>query len=80
VVLIGCGLSLEGVAEVYQEGLLEMGVLRLGLKRLWSFSNEGTRTSLSAQRSWSSRGCDSGLPMQEVPLQCLVRLNILHTM
>ena len=29
--------------------LLEKGVLRLGLKRLESFSNEGTRTSLEVQ-------------------------------
>ena len=33
-VLNGCGLSLEGVAEVDQEGLLDKGVLRLDLKRL----------------------------------------------
>ena len=33
-----------------KEDLLEKGVLRLGLKRrLESFSNEGTRTSLEVQ-------------------------------
>ena len=79
-VLNGCGLSLEGVAEVDQEGLLDKGVLRLDLKRLQSFSNEGPRISLGVQWSWSFRGCDSGLPVHAVPLQCLVRLNILHTM
>ena len=39
-------MSLEGVAGVEQKDLLEKPVLRLGLKRLQSFSNEGTRTSL----------------------------------
>ena len=72
VVLIGCGMSLEGVAGVEQKDLLEKPVLRLGLKRLQSFSNEGTRTSLCAQRSWRPRGYASGLPMKEVPLQRLV--------
>ena len=72
VLLIGCGLSLEGVAGVDQEDLLEKWVLRLGLKRLQSFSNEGTRTSLDVQRSWRPSGYASGLPMQEVPLQRLV--------
>ena len=33
VVLIGCGLSLEGVAGVIKKDLLEKGVIRLGLKR-----------------------------------------------
>ena len=32
-----------------KEDLLEKEVLRLGLKRLGSFSNEGTRTSLEVQ-------------------------------
>ena len=72
VLLIGCGLSLEGVAGVDQEDLLEKWVLRLGLKRLQSFSNEGTRTSLGVQHSWMSSGYASGLPMQEVPLQCFI--------
>ena len=72
VLLIGCGLSLEGVAGVDQEDLLEKWVLRLGLKRLQSFSNEGTRTSLGVQRSWRPRDYASGLSMQEVLLQRLV--------
>ena len=72
VLLIGCGLSLEGVAGVDQEDLLEKWVLRLGLKRLQSFSNEGTRTSLSVQLSWRPSGYASGLSMQEVLLQRLV--------
>ena len=72
VVLIGCGLSLEGVAGVEQEGPPGEGRAKVGLKRLQSFSNEGTRTSLCAQRSWRPRGYASGLPMKEVPLQRLV--------
>ena len=52
--------------------LLETQVLRLGLKRLQSFSNEGTRTSLGVQRSWRPRDYASGLSMQEEPLQRLV--------
>ena len=47
-------------------------MLRLVLKRLQSFSNEGTRTSLGVQWSWRSSGYASVLPMQEVPLQRLV--------
>ena len=43
VVLIGCGLSLEGVAGVEQEGPPGEGRAKVGLKRLQSFSNEGTR-------------------------------------
>ena len=67
VLLIGCGLSLEGVAGLIKKEHLEKWVLRLGLKRLQSFSNEGTRTSVGVQ--WSSRPSDyaSGLAMQEVP-------------
>ena len=72
VVLIGCGLSLEGVVGVDQEGPRGEGDVKLGLKRLQSISNEGTRTSLSVQRSWRPSGYAPGLPMQEVPLQCLV--------
>ena len=72
VLLIGCGLSLEGVAGVDQEDLLEKWVLRLGLKRLQSFSNEGTRTSLVVQWSWRPSDYASVLPMHEVPFQCLV--------
>ena len=45
-VLIGCGLSLEGVVGVDQEGPRGEGDVKLGLKRLQSSSNEGTRTSL----------------------------------
>ena len=71
-VLIGCGLSSEGVAEVDQEAPPGEAMLKLALKRLQSFSNEGTRTSLCAQRSWRPRGYASGLPMKEVPLQRLV--------
>ena len=65
-------MSLEGVAGVEQKDLLEKPVLRLGLKRLQSCSNEGTRTSLGVQRSWRPSGYASGLPMQEIPLQRLV--------
>ena len=72
VVLTGCGLSLEGVAGVEQEGPPGEGRAKVGLKRLQSFSNEGTRTSLCAQQSWRPSGYVSGLPMQEVPLQRLV--------
>ena len=79
-VLNGCGLSLEGVAEVDQEGLLDKGVLRLDLKRLQSFSNEGTRTSLGVQLPggpglclWASNaGGTTSTPGH--------RINILHTM
>ena len=76
VVLIGCGLSLEGVAGVEQEGPPGEGRAKVGLKRLQSFSNEGTRTSLCAQRSWRPRGYASGLPMKEVPLQRLVMQSV----
>ena len=55
-------MSLEGVAGVEQKDLLEKPVLRLGLKRLQSFSNEGTRTSLCAQQSWRPSGYVSGIP------------------
>ena len=41
--LIGCGLSSEGVAEVDQEAPPGEAMLKLALKRLQSFSNEGTR-------------------------------------
>ena len=51
--------------------LLEKGVLRLGLKKLQSFPNEGTRTSLGGQQSWMPSGYASVLPMQEIPLQRL---------
>ena len=71
VVLIGCGLSLEGVAGVEQKDLLEKPVLRLGLKRLQSFSNEGTRTSLGAQWSWRPGVFAYGIPMKEEPQQHL---------
>ena len=55
-----------------KKDLLEKGMLRLGLKRLQRFSNEGTRTLLGVQWSWMFSGYDSGLPVQEVPLQHLV--------
>ena len=45
-VLIGCGLSLEGVAAVDQEGCPGEGGVKAMFERLQSFSNEGTRTSL----------------------------------
>ena len=51
-----------------KKDLLEKGLLRLDLKRLQSFSNEGTRTSLGVQLSWRLSGYASGLPMQEIPL------------
>ena len=60
------------VSGLIKKDLLEKGVLRLGLKRLQSFSNEGTRTSLGVQWFWMPRGYASELPVQEVPLQCLV--------
>ena len=72
VVLIGCGLSLEEVAGVDQEGPPGEGIVMLGLKRLQSSSNEGTRTSLGVQQSWRPSVYASGLPMKEVQLQCLV--------
>ena len=71
-VLIGCGLSLEEVAGVDQEGPPGEGIVMLGLKRLQSSSNEGTRTSLGGQQSWMPSGYASVLPMQEIPLQRLV--------
>ena len=55
-----------------KKDLLEKEVQSLGLKRLQSFSNEGTRTFLGVQRSWRSSGYDSALRMQEVPLEHLV--------
>ena len=60
------------MSGLIKKDLLEKGVLRLGLKRLQSFSNEGTRTSMGVQRSWMPSGYASVLPMQEVLLQCLV--------
>ena len=55
-----------------KKDLLEKGLLRLDLKRLQSFSNEGTRTSLGVQQFWRPSGYASGLPIQEIPLSCLV--------
>ena len=72
VLLIGCGLSLEGVAGVDQEGPSREVHAKLCLKRLQSFSNKGTRTFLGVQRSWRPSGYATGFPMQEVPLECLV--------
>ena len=51
--------------------LLEKGVVRLGLKRLQSFSNEGTRTSLGVQWSWRPGVFAYGIPMKEEPQQHL---------
>ena len=70
---IGCGLSLEGVAGVDQEGSPGNGSVKAWFEeRLHSISGEGTRTSLGVQRSWRPTGYASVLPMQEVPLQRLV--------
>ena len=55
-----------------KKDLLETWVLRLGLKRLQSCSNEGTRTSLGVQWSWRPSVYAYGIPMQELPLQRLV--------
>ena len=55
-----------------KKDLLEKGMLRLGLKRLQRFSNEGTRTLLGVQWSWRPSDYASVLPMQAIPLQCLV--------
>ena len=71
-VLIECGLIWREWLGLIKKDLLEKGVLRLSLKRLQCFSNEGTRTSLGVQWSWRPSGYASGLPMQEVPIQCLV--------
>ena len=72
-VLIGCGLSIEGVVGVDQEGSPGKGDAKDWFEeRLHSISDEGTRTSLSVQRSRRPTGYASGLPMQEIPLQCLV--------
>ena len=72
-VLIGCSLSIEGVAGVDQEGSPGNGSVKAWFEeRLHSISDEGTRTSLGVQRSWRPTGYASGLPMQEIPLQHLV--------
>ena len=71
VVLTGCGLSLEGVAGVDQEGPPGEEGAAAGFEDTIEFSNEGTRTSLGVQRSWRPSGYASGLLMQEVPLQRL---------
>ena len=73
VVLIGCGLSIQGVAGVDREGSPGKGSAKAWFEeRLQSISDEGTRTALSVQRSWRPTGYASRLPMQEIPLQCLV--------
>ena len=74
--LIGCGLSLEGVAGVDQEGPPGEEGAAAGLEDTIEFSNEGTRTSLGVQRSWRPSGYASGLAMKEVSLQSLVRESI----
>ena len=66
VLVIGCGLSLEGVAGVDQEGPPGEACAKAGLKRPQSFSNEGTRTSLGVQRSWRPTAYASGLPRKEL--------------
>jgi len=63
-----------------KKDLLEKGMLRLGLKRLQSFSNEGTRTSLgpAVLEAWwlclwaSHTGDTTSTPGH--------RINILHTL
>ena len=45
-----------------KKDLLEKGLLRLGLKRLQSFSDEGTRTSLGVQQSWKPKVMPLGFP------------------
>ena len=51
--------------------LLEKWVPKLCLKRLQSFSNEGTRIPW-CPAVLEAQGYASGLPMQEVPLQRIV--------
>ena len=78
--MIGCGLSLEGVAGVDQEGPSGEVHAKLCLKRLQSFSNEGTRilwcpAVLGAQWLclWASHEGDTTPTLGH-------RVNILHTM
>ena len=76
-VLIGCSLSIEGVAGVDQEGSPGNRSVKAWFEeRLHSISDEGTRTSLGVQRSWRPSGYASGLAMKEVSLQSLVRESI----
>ena len=70
-VLTGCGLSLEGVAGVDQEGPPGEEGAAAGFEDTIEFSNEGTRTSLGVQRSWRPSGYASGLAMKEEPQQHL---------
>ena len=72
VVLIECGLIWREWLGLIKKDLLEKGMLRLSLKRLQSFSSEGTKTSLGVQLFWKPSGYASGLFMQEVPLKSLV--------
>ena len=55
-----------------KKDLLEKEMLRLGLKRQQSFSNEGTRTSLGVEWFWRPSVYAYGNPMQEEPHQHLV--------
>ena len=61
-VLIGCGLSLEGVAGVDQEGPPGEEGAAAGFEDTIEFSNEGTRTSLGVQRSWRPIVMPLGFP------------------
>ena len=65
-VLIGCGLSLEGVAGVDQEGPPGEGGAEAWLEETTELLKRRKRTSLGVQWYWRSSGYDSGLPMQEV--------------
>ena len=49
--------------RLIKKDVLEKGVLRLGFKRLQSFSNEGTRTSLGVQ-------CPGGPVVMPLFFQC----------
>ena len=63
-----------------KKDLLEKGVLRLGLKKLQSFSNEGTRTFLGVQFlevQWLCLWASNAGGTASTPGH---RINILHTM
>ena len=71
-VLIGCSLSIEGVAGVDQEGSPGNGSVKAWFEeRLHSISGEGTRTSLGVQWSWRPGVFAYGIPMKEEPQQHL---------
>ena len=71
-VLIGCGLSLEGVAGVDQEGPPGEGGAEAWLEETTELLKRRKRTSLGVQWYWRSSDYDSGIPIQEVPCQLLV--------